>query len=89
VSQGVIRAKIYSAVDLEVTWARKFFPSPNFLTTAMAEEAGEALKAIMDHMQKGGSKDQIRKELIQTMAMCVRLLEEGDPIHNLNPPGLV
>lgn len=72
-------------VKEELVRARARYPNPNLLTTAMAEESGEAIKAILDHMSHKGCLTQVKHELIQTIAMCVRLLEEGDPIHKLPP----
>ena len=76
---------IYSAVNAEVERARFKFPCPDLLVTAFTEEFGEAIKAILDYRAGKGGITAVRTELIQTMAMCVRLLEEGDPIHNLPP----
>ena len=88
-------SEIYDAVEAELDKARDKFPDPDFLTTAMAEEAGEAVRAILNHMYAAGAqpegfkhekeREAVRKELIQTTAMCVRLLQEGGPIHKLPP----
>lgn len=67
----------------ELRRARAKFPGTNLLTTAFAEEAGELVKAILDGYN--GKASDIYTEAIQTIAMVVRLLEEGDPIHRLEP----
>lgn len=72
-------------VLIEVKCAMGNYPGCGLLTTAFAEEAGEVIKAILDHRQGKGTLADVRKEIIQTMAMCVRLLNEGDPIHSLPP----
>lgn len=63
----------------EAERAKRLFPSPAHLTLALAEEAGEAVKAAMDMRQKSGTREALEKELVQTIAMCIRLYYEGDP----------
>ncbi len=67
-------------VDDEVTRARKKFPSSKHVVLAMAEESGELVRAALGHMYKPGAANvaNVRKEAIQTIAMCVRILQEGD-----------
>lgn len=66
----------------EVARARGLHPKPDLLTLALAEEAGEVVQAVLNLREgkPGASREAIRKECIQTMAMCVRLMEEGDPV---------
>ena len=65
----------------ELARARAKFPSPDHLTLALAEESGEVVKAMLDLRsgKPGATLEDVHGELIQTIAMCVRLLEEGDP----------
>lgn len=57
----------------------------------LAEEAGEVVKAALDMTYDGGSVEDVRTELAQTGAMCLRMLvnlggaseaihEERDPL---------
>ncbi len=70
------------------------------MTTALTEEHGEAIRAVLEHYyalrsalnhaQIGRSevskyRAAVRKEIVQTMAMCIRLELEGDPAHDLTP----
>ena len=41
----------------------------------MMEEAGEAVQAANDVMWANGDKEHLKTELIQTAAMCLRILE--------------
>lgn len=69
-------------VAAELRFARRWFPKPDLLVLALAEEAGEVVKAALD-LRAGkplASPEALRKEIIQTIAMAVRLLEEGDPL---------
>jgi hypothetical protein len=72
-------------VKAEMDRARGLHPDPALLVTAFSEEAGEVVKAVLDHLEKKGPLLDVRKELIQTAAMVGRLLEEGDPAHSLPP----
>lgn len=96
-------SKLAEEIDAEIARARRKFPGANLLTTALTEEHGEAVRAVLEHYYaisaSDGSKplakdvrdsiqkhrSAVRKELIQTAAMCVRLALEGDPIHLLSP----
>ena len=62
----------------EVVSARRKFPSNKHLLHAFQEEAGEVTKAYLDCSQNKGTPQQIRTELIQTIAMAIRLIQEGD-----------
>lgn len=69
-------------VDLsaELNRARAKFPSGYNLLAALFEEGGELSAALMQNL----SKQEIRKEAIQCMAMCVRIIEEGDRSIHIN-----
>lgn len=52
------------------------FPSNLFEQLAiMQEEAGEVAKACLHYKHEGGTVEDIRDELIQTAAMCMRMLQ--------------
>lgn len=70
----------------EAIRARGLFPKPDHLLHALTEEHGEVVKAALDiHGGKGNYVD-LDKEIVQCMAMCIRLHEEGDPAINLKSP---
>ena len=66
----------------ELESARKRYPTwPQDIvhaTATMLEEAGETLQAANNvyWSHKGGTMEDVRKEAIHTMAMCLRLLTE-------------
>ena len=74
---------IFVQLEAELSRARAMFPWwPKDLVHAaviVAEEAGEVLKAANEirWQHKSTNKEDLRKEIIQTMAMCVRLYQES------------
>ena len=72
------RLSIYEPIDKELKRAEKIHPSwPEDLlhqVAIMNEEAGEVTKAVLHYHYEKGSLREIREELIQTAAMCVRML---------------
>jgi hypothetical protein len=58
----------------EVTRARKKFPRPDALMTALTEEVGELAKAMLDEPSV-----RVVAEAIQVAAMACRVAMEGDP----------
>ena len=41
----------------------------------MTEEAGEVAKAVLQYKREGGDLQDVKDELVQTAAMCIRMLE--------------
>ena len=39
------------------------------------EEAGEVTKAVLHYKREGGTLNDVQEELIQTAAMCMRMLK--------------
>lgn len=46
----------------------------NKMALVVSEEAGEVSKAVLQYQDEGGSLDEVKEELIQTAAMCLRML---------------
>jgi hypothetical protein len=66
-------------VEAELVRARKKFPDNKFLLLAFNEEAGEVTKAMLDqHYKNSHHSTEIYAEIIQAIAMGVRLIQEGD-----------
>jgi len=72
------RLQKYNPIDAELKRAEKKhpdFPTDMFRQVAiMNEEAGEVTKAVLHYHYEGGSLKDVREELIQTAAMCMRML---------------
>ena len=74
--------KLFDQVRAECARARKKFPEPTYTMTALTEEVGELARAVL-HTVGTSEPDpyaagQVEAEAIQVMAMCVRLLHDGD-----------
>lgn len=65
--------KFLSEVKAEVVRARDKFPGRRIMGLALAEEFGELMKAMLDEHPAN-----VRKEAVQTAAMCIRVAVEGD-----------
>lgn len=80
-------------VDAELARARRKFPNSDLVVTAMSEEVGEAVRAVLEHyyvVRRNESREDIkekrahvRKEIIQAIAMLIRMETEGDHTHLL------
>ena len=76
---------IEADVSDELELALQKFPSfpcdPLHAVSVMAEKSGESIKAALQYVYEGGNISDLRKELIQTIAMCMRMilgLDSGD-----------
>ena len=79
---------IVDKIKAELERAKKLhpnYPTDIFKQLAiMQEEAGEVTKAVYDNWAKGTPIEDVETELIQTAAMCVRMLESINRIQNLD-----
>lgn len=69
-----IPLELIEDVAAEVRRARAKFPAHEDLTVALFEEAGEVAKSQL----QCAPHEVIRKELVQVIAVCVRIITEGD-----------
>jgi hypothetical protein len=73
---------IMSEFKTELKSAKEKYPT--FVTdivhavSIMSEESGESTQAALNLVYHGGNVNDLRKELIQTAAMCVRCIETID-----------
>ncbi len=72
------RLQKYAPIDAELKRAEKIhplYPYDMFVQVAIInKEAGEITKAVLHYEYEGGSLEDVKKELIQTAAMCMRML---------------
>lgn len=73
------RLEKYKIIEAELNRAMKKhpnYPKDMFKQLAiMQEEAGEVTKAVLHYHFEKGNIEHIREELIQTAAMCMRMLQ--------------
>lgn len=79
-------SKLWPKANDEADRARKIFPTEkNHTTLALAEEAGEVVQAAMNYYHGTGTMEKLEKEIVQCVAMCIRLWEDGDVSIDLPP----
>lgn len=66
-----IELELFTA-EIKHTWEDKPLANQALI---MLEEAGEVARAVNLYQEEGGSVEDIRTELIQTAAMCYRMLK--------------
>ena len=80
-----LKEKIYNEIDAELKFAKTKhpdFPTDMFQQLAiMQEEAGEVTKAVLHYHFEYAHLTDVKNELIQTAAMCIRMLENLKPIN--------
>lgn len=59
------------------------YPQPNYVISKVAEESGEVIKEAIHCAEGRGDYNNLRQEVVQTIAMLYRLVVEGDEVHNL------
>ncbi|QJI52291.1 hypothetical protein [Cronobacter phage JC01] len=68
--------------------AMQKFPQPNYVLTKFGEEAGEVTKECVHYLEGRGSWHRVESEMVDVLAMMIRLLREGDQVHGFIPPYL-
>lgn len=66
--------------------AQAKFPQPNYVALKVAEEAGEVVRAAVHYAENRLTWEELEGEVVQTIAMLMRLLIEGDQINGIRPP---
>jgi phosphoribosyl-ATP pyrophosphohydrolase len=70
---------------VEAVKAIEKYPQPNYVISKVAEEAGEVVKAAIHCAEGRETLENVRKEIVQAIAMLIRLYIEGDQVHKLPP----
>ena len=78
---GMIHDELRDAESKHVRW-----PVDEIHATAiMMEEAGESMRAALRWVHEDGTRDELEREVVQTGAMCVRLLAHLSRTRSVNP----
>ncbi|MBE3103899.1 DUF2076 domain-containing protein [Klebsiella pneumoniae] len=64
------------------------FPQPNYVLLKVAEEAGEVVQAGVHYAENRMEWGQVEGEIVQLLAMLIRLVTEGDQVNGITPPSL-
>lgn len=67
-----------SALRVELTNARRKFPSANFSMLALIEEVGELSQAVLKHAAGKWEVTRVFDEAVQVAAMAIRVATEND-----------
>ncbi len=70
----MITIELAKEINDELARAKAKFPKNKNLTVALMEEVGELAQAELQSQ----SHDSIKGEAIQVIALCLRIIEEGD-----------
>lgn len=68
--------------------AAEKFPQPNYVLNKFSEESGEVVKEIIHYTENRGQWARVEDEIVDLLAMTLRLLKEGDGVIGFVPPYL-
>ena len=81
--------QVWALVRVELVRARHKFPAPDYMLAAVFEEVGEMARAVLHEVAETEPDPDpdadVAHEGVQAIATIVRLLTEGDLVHNLPP----
>jgi NTP pyrophosphatase (non-canonical NTP hydrolase) len=78
-------ASLVISARLRAEKAMRKFPQPNYVLNKVAEESGEVIKAVI-HYTEAGKSGRTSGEIIDNLAMLIRLVTEGDQVIGFTPP---
>ncbi|HGL6688681.1 TPA: hypothetical protein ACKF4R_004323 [Citrobacter amalonaticus] len=79
-------SSLVSAARLRAGKAMRKFPQPNYVLNKVAEESGEVIKEVIHYTEGRGDWNKVEYELIDNLAMLIRLVTEGDQVIGFTPP---
>jgi len=66
--------------------AMKKFPQPNYVLNKVSEEHGEVIKGVVHYLEGRETWEHVEGELVDNLAMLIRLVVEGDQVIGFTPP---
>ncbi len=66
--------------------AMRKHPQPNYVLLKVAEEAGEVVQAGVHYAEGRMTWQDLEGEIVQLLAMLIRLVTEGDQVNGITPP---
>lgn len=79
-------ASLVTAARIRADKAMLKFPQPNYVLNKVAEESGEVIKAVIHFTEGREQWENVEAELIDNLAMLIRLVKEGDQVIGFTPP---
>ena len=79
-------ASLVIAARLCAEKAMRKFPQPNYVLNKVAEESGEVIKAVIHYTEGREEWANVEGEIIDNLAMLIRLVTEGDQVIGFTPP---
>ncbi|WP_348960796.1 hypothetical protein [Atlantibacter hermannii] len=79
-------ASLVSAARARADKAMRKFPQPNYVLNKVAEENGEVIKAVIHYTEGRETWINVEGEIIDNLAMLIRLVQEGDQVIGFTPP---
>ena len=77
---------LVSAARFRADKAMRRFPQPNYVLNKVAEESGEVIKAVIHYTEGREQWSNVESEIIDILAMLLRLVTEGDQVIGFTPP---
>ncbi|WP_228704873.1 hypothetical protein [Klebsiella pneumoniae] len=79
-------ASLVAMARVSADKAIRKFPQPNYVLLKVAEEAGEVVQAGVHYAENRMEWGQVEGEIVQLLAMLIRLVTEGDQVNGITPP---
>lgn len=79
-------ASIVTQARARADKAMRKFPQPNYVLNKVAEESGEVIKAVIHYTEGREEWRNVEGEIIDNLAMLIRLVQEGDQVIGFTPP---
>lgn len=81
-------ASLVAAARVRADKAMRKHPQPNYVLNKVAEESGEVIKAVIHYTEGREVWANVENELIDNLAMLIRLVTEGDQVIGFTPPDI-
>lgn len=79
-------SSLVAAARVQADKAMRKFPQPNYVLNKVAEESGEVIKAVIHFTEGREEWRNVEGEIIDNLAMLIRLVMEGDQVIGFTPP---
>lgn len=79
-------ASLVAKARVRADKAMRKFPQPNYVLNKVAEESGEVIKAVIHYTEGREQWSNVESEIIDNLAMLLRLVKEGDQVIGFTPP---